>query len=216
MIDRELRDVDSLLADKSLQRFAARRVAGINSPERLVSYIPTDGWLPVNAQIQVSDVPKLIKSIGGQELYGADSTIPLRELIQNAADAVRARRIIEERGNEWGEIAVRLGVDDCGNWLEVEDNGVGMSMEVLIRYLLDFGLSYWGSNQMMADFPGLLASGMKPTGKYGIGFYSVFMLGESVRVRTRRADAAQSQTLILEFNTGLSTRPILRSASKQS
>ena len=45
------------------------------------------------------------------------------------------------------------------------------------------------------------------------GFFSIFMLGNSVRVRTRRADAAQKDTLVLEFNTGLSSRPVLREAA---
>ncbi|HEX8198493.1 MAG TPA: ATP-binding protein [Pyrinomonadaceae bacterium] len=212
MIDKELRQVDALLADKRSDRFAARRVAAVDSPERLVNYIPTDRWLPVNAFIQVSDVPRLVRNLGGEELYGREPTIPLRELIQNAADAIRARRIVEDRAYNWGEINVRLGQDEQGDWLEVEDNGIGMSSEVLTKYLLDFGTSYWRSNQMLEDYPGLLARGFKPTGKYGIGFFSVFMIGDAIRIRTRKADAGQDQTLVLEFNTGLSKRPILRPA----
>ncbi len=213
MIDRELRQVDALLADKGLRRLAAKRVAGIESPERMVSYIPTNGWLPVNASVQVGDVPRLIKNLGGEELYGSDPTIPLRELIQNAADAIRVRRVIENRSSDWGTITISVGNDEKGNWLEVEDNGIGMSSEVLTKHLLDFGISYWGSDLMIEEFPGLLASGFETTGKYGIGFFSIFMLGEAIKVRTRRADAAQTETLILEFNTGLSSRPIIRPAS---
>lgn len=214
LIDRELRHVDALLADKGLPRFAARRVAGVDSPERLVAYIPTDGWLPVNAFIQVSDVPTLVNNLGGSELYGKDPSVPIRELIQNSADAIRARRFIEQRTPTWGTITIRLGRDDTGNWLEVHDNGIGMSKEVLTKYLLDFGSSYWGSNLMIDEFPGLLASGVQLTGKYGIGFFSVFMLGSAIRIATRRADAAQRDTLILEFNTGVSARPILRNANE--
>lgn len=51
MIDRELRSVDSLFADKGYARFAARRVAGVESPDRLVPYVETDGWLPINAMV---------------------------------------------------------------------------------------------------------------------------------------------------------------------
>ena len=214
MIDRELRQVDALLADKSLQRFSARRVGGVESAERFVSYVPTDGWLPVNASLQISDVPRLVKNLGGQELYGADLAVPVRELIQNAADAIRVRRFVEGREDSWGNIYVRIGRDSIGEWLEVEDNGIGMSEEVLTRYLLDFGTSYWGSNSMIEEFPGLLSEHVKLTGKYGIGFFSAFMLGPSVRISTRRFDAAQTQTLVLEFNTGLSARPILRQAHK--
>lgn len=215
MIDRELGQVDALLADRGARRFAARRVAGVESPERLRLYIQTEGWMPVNTLVQVNDVPRLVKMFGGEELYGNDPTAPVRELIQNAADAVRARRFVEGRAHDWGEIYIRAGTDERGDWIEVEDTGVGMSSEVLTKYLLDFGTSYWGSSLMLDEFPGLLAKGIKPTGKYGIGFFSVFMLGEAVRVRTRRPDVAPSETLVLEFNTGLSSRPLLRRASQE-
>lgn len=215
MIDRELRHVDALLADKRLPRFTARRVAAVESPERLTTFIPTEGWLPVDAHLQISDVPNLIQTLGGEELYGRNKFVPLRELIQNAADAVRARRHVEGREKDWGEVTVRLGNDDGGDWLEVQDSGIGMSAEVITRYLLDFGNSYWGSTLMLEEYPGLLASGIKQAGKYGIGFFSAFMLGDVVQIRTRRAEASQSETLVLEFNTGLSTRPLLRPAIKE-
>lgn len=213
MIDEELRAVDALLADKGMNRFAARRVAGIESPERLTSYIPTAGWTPVDASVQVSDVPRLLTCLGGKELYGRDLRVPLRELVQNSADALRARWAIEGRPEGWGQVSVRLGEDGNKHWLEVEDNGIGMSPTVLTKYLLDFSTTFWGSSAMIDELPGLLGSGFRPTGKYGIGFFSVFMLGDSVRIRTRRADAAQKDTLVLEFNTGLSSRPVLREAA---
>ena len=215
MIDKELTQVDSLLAEKRLHRFAARRVAGINSPERLASYIPTNGWHPINAAIQVSDIPSLIKSLGGEELYGKDPKVALRELIQNASDAIRARRILENHQIDWGTIRVCVGNDAQGEWLEIQDNGIGMSSEVLTQYLLDFGKSYWGSDLMIEEFPGLLSTGMQSAGKFGIGFFSIFMLGSAARVFTRRYYSGQSETIVLEFNTGVSSRPIFRPAEKE-
>ncbi len=214
MIDGELKQVDALLAEKGLQRFAARRIAGINSPERFASFVPTDGWHPISAFIQVSDIPNLIKNLGGEELYGNDKAIALRELIQNACDAIRARRILENRSNNWGTISIKLGKDEHGDWLEIEDNGIGMSLQVLTQYLLDFGKSYWGSDLMIEEFPGLLSTGIQTTGKYGIGFFSIFMLGSAVRIRTRRYYSGQSDTVVLEFNTGVSSKPIFRPAEK--
>lgn len=214
IIDGELRQVDALLAERAHQRFTAKRVAGINNPERFASFVPTDGWHPISASIQVSDIPTLIKSLGGEELYGDDKAIALRELIQNACDAIRARRILENRPNDWGTVCIRLGKDERGDWLEVEDNGIGMSLQVLAQYLLDFGKSYWGSDLMIEEFPGLLATGIQTTGKYGIGFFSIFMLGSAVRIYTRRYYSGQSDTMTLEFNTGVSSKPIFRPAEK--
>ncbi|MCY3868923.1 MAG: ATP-binding protein [Gemmatimonadetes bacterium] len=214
MVDKELGSVDALFADKGAPRFAAKRVAGIEDPERLVSYVQTDGWLPINATIHVTDLPRAIKSVGGEEMYGKHPEVALRELIQNASDAVCARRIYERRQADYGEIRVSLTQSsNSSHWLEVEDNGVGMSQFVLTNFLLDFGRSFWGSFEMQREFPGLLSSGIKQIGKYGIGFFSVFMLAEHVQVITRRSDSAAKDTLVLEFSRGLKGRPILREAN---
>lgn len=212
MVDRELRSIDALLADKSLPRFAAKRVAGVDSPERLSGYVQTSCWLPINATVHISDLPHIIKSIGGEELYGNRPTVPLRELIQNASDAVRARRINEGRRDDFGEIQVSVIQEGSGFKLRVADNGIGMSRRVLTDFLLDFGRSFWTSPEVQEEFPGLLSSGFKATGKYGIGFFSIFMIADKVTVITRRPDCAKKDTLVLEFGTGLSGRPILRFA----
>jgi hypothetical protein len=214
MIDKELRSIDSLLADNNLKRFAAKRVAGIDLPERLATYVQTSDWLPINATVHISDLPNIISSLGGEELYGQSPTIPVRELIQNACDAIRARRFFENRGPDFGEIQVSLIQDSDSHFLRVKDNGVGMSQRVLTDFLLDFGSSFWTKPQVQEEFPGLLSSGFVATGKYGIGFFSVFMAADKVTVFTRRPDAAANATLVLEFGSGLLGRPILRTAEK--
>jgi len=214
MVDRELRSIDALLSDKGLPRFAARRVAGVDVPDRLATYVQTADWLPINATVHITDLPHIIRSIGGKELYGENPHVPLRELIQNASDAIRARRLLESRTEEFGEVRVSLQQETPAWFLEVQDNGVGMSQLVLTEFLLDFGRSLWNSPQMQEEFPGLLSQGFTATGKYGIGFFSVFMTSERVKVVTRRADAAAKDTLVLEFGAGLSGRPILRPAAR--
>ena len=214
-VDRELGSVDALFADRRAPRFAARGVAGVDSPERLASFVQTDGWLPINATIHVSDLPNVITSIGGEELYGKHPEVALRELIQNACDAVRARRLYEKREAGFGQVIVSFSKSEDGaHWLRVDDTGVGMSQRVLTDFLLNFGRSFWGSSQMQEEFPGLLSSGVKPTGKYGIGFFSVFMVANQVQVITRRSDAGAKDTLVLEFSEGVQGRPILRSADR--
>ena len=213
--DRELREVDALLADADRPRLAARGVAGVEEPERLIKFIATKDWLPIDTRIKVSNVASLIRNLGGEQLYGNDKTVPLRELIQNALDAVRARRLIEGRPIDWGEVIVRQGKDSDEYWIEVEDNGVGMSADVLKGPFLDFGISFWDSELMCEEFPGLSAKGFQSTGKYGIGFFSVFMWGKHVRVTTRRYDAAQRETYVLEFSSGVDSRPLLRKAQDE-
>lgn len=212
MVDRELHQVDALLADSGQKRLAANGVAGVESAERMSEFIQTENWMPVNAQIKITDVPRLVLKFGGKELYGNDLTVPLRELIQNASDSIRARRIIEDRPSNWGDIVVRLGKDSEGDWIEVEDTGIGMSTEVLTGPLLDFGNSYWGSSLMVDEFPGLISKGLQSSGKYGIGFFSAFMLGDRIHVTSRRFDSALRDTQVLEIDCGIDSRPILRKA----
>jgi hypothetical protein len=213
-VDAELRSLDALFADQKQPRFAVRRVAGIESPERFQTFVPTNRWIPADAKIFVSDLPALVSALGGAALYGLNTRASIRELIQNAADAIRARRVLDGRDAEWGEIQVRLQETATGAWVEIEDNGVGMSPEVLTKYLLDFGKSYWGSDLMRSELPGLQSSNFSPTGRYGIGFFAAFMLGEQLSVKTRRYDAAKDETWILEFSQGVKTRPIARLADR--
>jgi hypothetical protein len=126
-VDRELRCVDLLLQARGREALKARRVKGVGSPEVLAKTIQTRGWRPVDARIKVSDVPRIVESLGGAKLYGDDPLVPLRELIQNAADAVQARRQLQSRPTNWGEIRVSIQSRDGGDWLIVEDNGIGMS-----------------------------------------------------------------------------------------
>jgi hypothetical protein len=215
MVDRELRQVDALLADVGRPRLAARGVAGVEDPARLVELIRTEGWLPVDTRLRVGDIPLLISRLGGRQLYGNEPRVPLRELLQNATDAVRARRLQENRPEGWGDVVVRLGGDESGYWVEVEDTGLGMSQAVLTGPLIEFGTSYWSSPLAREEYPGLLAKGFQPTGRYGIGFFSVFIWGDRVSVTTRRADEAQRDTRVLEFSAGLASRPLLRPATEE-
>lgn len=208
-VDRELRDVDLLLQSRGREVLKARRVKGAGSPEMLARTVQTRGWRPVDARLQVSDVPRIIETLGGSKLYGNDPTVALRELIQNAADAVQARRKYQRRPADWGLITVGLLSEDGRVWLVVEDNGIGMSERVLTGPLLDFGTSFWRSPMAMEEFPGLMAAGMDAIGRFGIGFFSVFMLGPVVRVYSRRCDKGQEAGRLLEFRGGTSARPIL-------
>lgn len=213
-VDCELRRVDSLLADTRRERFAAKGVSQAEEPSRIAKLIKTDGWQPVDTRIRVSAVADLVGKLGGKDLYGDTVTPPLREMIQNAADAVRARRLIDARPPDWGEIRIALGKDSSGVWIQVEDTGVGMSEAVLTGPLLDFGMSFWGSSLMHEQLPGLASRGFQATGRYGIGFFSVFMWGEHLEVTTQRYDKGRADTFVLSFKKGLKERPLLRRAEE--
>lgn len=212
MINDELAASSALLQDLNLPTFAIRRVYGADSPETLATQIRPTDWRPVNAEIRVSDPIGLANTLGGSSLYGDDPFVGVRELIQNAVDAVRARRAYERRPDDWGEVRVTIektSLSEGELWLHVDDTGIGMSERVMVGPLIDFGRSFWNSTLLRDEFPGLESKHPRVVGKYGIGFFSTFLLGNRVRVVSKRFDAAQDSARALEFES-LATRPILR------
>jgi hypothetical protein len=212
-VDRELRSCDSFLELCGRDRFAARYARGADSPRALIRDVPTEGWDPIDAHVKVTDVRRLVRMFGGEKLYGDKASVVIRELLQNSADAIRARRRLAEPEERYvGEITIALEDDEEGTWLVVSDDGIGMSSRTMTETLLDFGTSFWSSELAQREFPGLMSSGFSAVGKFGIGFFSVFMVADVVRVTSRRFDAGQAQTRTLEFRSGLELRPILRTA----
>ncbi len=211
--NRELQASNSLLRDLRLPPFAVNRVEGARSPAALAQHMRVVGWRPVQAEVKITQVDKVVEMFGGAELYGQDLSAALRELIQNAADAIRFRRELEPPTADYnGSIILRMG--PCSGqggdvWLEVEDDGLGMSEAVLTGPLIDFGSSYVSSALVKSERPGLLSKGRKRIGKFGIGFFSSFMLGDEVIVTSRPFDAGFDQIRTLHFRQGIGHRPLL-------
>ncbi|CDZ64784.1 Molecular chaperone of HSP90 family protein, partial CDS, partial [Neorhizobium galegae bv. orientalis] len=171
LADRELRETDLLLRDRRRDGLRVRRVHGVQDPRELAQDVPVIGWKPVNSPFHVSDVPRIISILGGAKLYGNDWRVPLRELLQNAVDAIKARRHLQSNAS-LGEVRVSLDKRCDDFWLVVEDDGVGMSEQVLTQNLVDFGSSLWRSTDVAEEFPGLAGLGMNSIGRFGIGFFS--------------------------------------------
>ena len=215
-LDRELKQCHSALSSRSGKRrtFARRGVAEAGNVKGLSRYIGTDSWEPTDSSVHVSNVAALVGSLGGEQLYGGSAdklNIALRELIQNAADAISARRLVDKQLNYLGHIRIELIKEHNEYVLRVDDDGVGMSRRTLCEELLDFGSSFWASERASREFPGLHAAGHSPRGRFGIGFFSIFMAASSVRVYSRRFDKGLESVRCLSFPKGLSLRPTLTS-----
>ena len=215
--DKELRRCNDVLkASPGGPRptFARKKVAGAGQVRELLKYVETIGWEPTDTTVHVSDVSALVTKLGGEHLYGKDADrlyVALRELIQNAADAICVRRSLTS-GEFLGCIFVRLRRRIDGGWtIQVDDDGVGMSQSTLTIDLLDFGRSFWASKRAALEFPGIHASGYTPIGRFGIGFFSIFMAAKKVNVFSRRFDKGLEDVRCLSFESGISLRPILSS-----
>lgn len=216
VLDHELKVSNELLKRNNICEFQAHSVTGADSQEHLCQYIETDGWMPCNASVHISNIEGLINNLGGEKLYGSEHKleIVLRELIQNGRDAVCARRMIDEDFE--GKINVSIEKKEDITWVTVKDNGIGMSLLSLKEYLLNFGCSFWASDLAKREFPGLNSSGYKSIGQFGIGFYSIFMIASEVHVETRRFDKGFEDTYVLKFPKGLCLHPIISKARSNS
>jgi hypothetical protein len=214
LVDQEIRASNALLEARKIAGpsaiFRIRRVKGVESPERMSEHVRAENWEPCSAMLHVGNVEKLIATLGGEQLYGAGPDalgIAIRELTQNSRDAIHARRAVDP-GFE-GSVLIRIQRDPTGATLLVEDDGLGMSRRVLTGPLLDFGSSFWVSSLVRQEFPGLRSSKFRPVGQFGIGFYSVFMIANQVRVASRRWDDGLNAMNQLIFENGVSLRPLL-------
>jgi molecular chaperone HtpG len=122
--------------------------------------------------------------------------IALRELVSNASDALDKMRYIaltDESRRETG--ALEIVVEGRGEEKEKEkekqlvirDNGIGMTHDELVANLGT--IAHSGSldflKNMAARPEGEGKADLSLIGQFGVGFYSAFMIADSVRVRTR-------------------------------
>lgn len=213
LADKELSAVDHLLRDHRIQRLAAKEVKGVRTPESFSRNVPTEGWHPVDASLRISDIQSVVNHFGGTKLYGNEPHLALRELLQNARDAVMASRALGALEDTEGSITVQLEERDGEDWLHVTDTGIGMSRYVLVQVLLDFGRSLWKDTALRREWPGLAATGFEAVGRFGIGFFSVLMLGNHFKVVTHRQSSSMAgldSQWVLEFTQGFNARPSLR------
>ncbi len=124
------------------------------------------------------DQEKILELFAGENLYD-DPYVFVRELLQNAIDAVLTRKQIDKNlPQNWKpEIKIRCWRDNEGyDWFRIEDNGTGMNLEVIMNHLLKVGNSYYTSDSFKKE---MLASGndveYSPISKFGIGMLSCFL-----------------------------------------
>lgn len=190
-LDAEIRAVKRYLDRRpaSQGRYSLQGVRGASSPEEAAAnYIRTSGFLPIEVNLRTGSIERLVELLAGETLYGPDPMAAVRELIQNASDALRLKGAVSvsdhERVSLTLPIKLRLRTSPDPT-LEIVDYGIGMTSRVMTNYLISIASDYW-SSQFYTDFPRAKEQGFSPAGKFGIGFLSVFMLGDSVSVESNR------------------------------
>jgi hypothetical protein len=214
-LDAEITSVREYLGSRaaSRDRFTLEGVRAAKNPQVFASRVATDGFEPLDIRFHPDSLERLIEILGGSTLYGGDRFAPIRELLQNARDAVsllKSEAEAEGVSLEPPRIVVELNHSESeGHELVVTDNGVGMTERVMANYLLGIAADYWHSADFYAEHPRSGATAFQPVGRFGIGFLSVFMLGDKVLVRSQ---SRRGQNLLLQLR-GLGRRGALMKGS---
>lgn len=138
-----------------------------------------------------TEVSKLL-DIVINSLY-SEKYIFLRELISNASDACDKLRYYSlmkpEVTKNNGEFKIVITPNAEENTLTISDNGIGMNKEDLVNHLSTIAKSGTADFVNNAKDNG---SVVDLIGKFGVGFYSAFMVANKVEVTTKRAGEEQA------------------------
>lgn len=138
-----------------------------------------------------TEVSKLL-DIVINSLY-SEKYIFLRELISNASDACDKLRYYSlmkpEVTKNNGEFKIIITPNAEKNTLTISDNGIGMNKDDLVNHLSTIAKSGTADFVNNAKDNG---SVVDLIGKFGVGFYSAFMVASKVEVVTKRAGEEQA------------------------
>lgn len=145
-----------------------------------------------------------------EPLYGKEPSVGVRELMQNAVDAVCELEVWCEAHKvpiqsldlpeQDGDVLIEYIRRENGTWyLRVRDRGIGMRSDTIQNYFLRAGASFRRSAEWAKDF---LAENGQPlvlrAGRFGIGVFAVFLLGPSFKLWTRHAGADKTMGYTLD------------------
>lgn len=111
----------------------------------------------------------------------SDHEIFLRELISNAVDATQKLKTLSSSGvvnGELGDLAVHVSVDKDAKTLTVTDRGIGMTADEVDKYINQIAFS--SAEEFLDKY-----KNQTIIGHFGLGFYSAFMVSDSVEIFTR-------------------------------
>ncbi|MBB6460010.1 molecular chaperone HtpG [Flammeovirga kamogawensis] len=114
----------------------------------------------------------------------SDHDIFLRELVANAVDATQKLQKLASMGEfngELGDLTIQVDVDKEAKTISITDRGLGMTEDEVEKYINQVAFS--GATEFVEKFKDVDTSTI--IGKFGLGFYSAFMVADNVDVITK-------------------------------
>ncbi|MFH6786336.1 HD domain-containing protein [Methylobacterium sp. MA0201] len=153
------------------------------------SNVGVEGFLTTPFGFEI-DQEKILNLLTGHTLYN-DSDVVVRELTQNAIDAVRLQCAIQNLDSaKFGKIHIKW--DNSLNELTITDNGTGMTQEVIENHLLKVGSSRYQDPKFKENYPNF-----NPISRFGIGVLSSFMVADSVEIVTVSQEETEARKISL-------------------
>jgi molecular chaperone HtpG len=119
----------------------------------------------------------------------SNKEIFLRELISNASDAADKLRFeslaAPDLLKDDPDLKIRIETDKDKNTVTIIDNGIGMSRDDLVEHLGTIARS--GTAEFLQQMTGDEQKDARLIGQFGVGFYSAFIVADTVVVESRRA-----------------------------
>lgn len=112
----------------------------------------------------------------------SDHEIFLRELVSNAVDATQKLKKLASLGEfsgELGDLKIEVSFDKKKKTISVSDKGLGMTAEEIKKYINQIAFS--GATEFVEKFKDK-TDAKDIIGKFGLGFYSAFMVADKVEV----------------------------------
>ncbi len=111
----------------------------------------------------------------------------LRELISNSSDALDRLRFESNKGTKIIDndlpLEIKITFDEKKKILTIEDSGIGMTKDEIIS---DIGtIAKSGSAEFLKQLTDTKQDASNIIGKFGVGFYSVFMIAKEVIIKTK-------------------------------
>jgi len=123
----------------------------------------------------------------------SETDVFLRELISNASDAcdkLRYEAIAKpDLLADGGALAIRIKPDSGAGTLAIADTGIGMDRQELID---DLGTVARSGTRAFISRLAEAKDGMGLIGRFGVGFYSAFMVADRIEVTSRRAGSSEA------------------------
>ncbi|WP_164842353.1 HD domain-containing protein [Actinoplanes solisilvae] len=173
-----------LLECRSVADFCGDRWRGLPLPAEIDASITSHGYKYGEFRFEL-DREAVLELFTGERLYD-DPYAFLRELLQNAFDAVNARNHLYR--TDASEVRVHCWDDSGYIWVRVDDDGIGMDEDALRKYFLRVGRSYYRSAEFEAE-AGRLERPERSFGaisRFGIGILACFMVGDRVELTSLR------------------------------